>query len=65
MHPTFNDYSHLKVFMDVSFELQKERILKRNGEYMLKRFVEEWIPKENQYFETFMIKEKADIIIKL
>lgn len=65
MHPKFENYSHLKVFMDISFELQKERILKRNGEYMLKRFIEEWIPKENLYFDTFNIKEKADIIINI
>lgn len=65
MHSKFNDYSDLKVFMDIPFELQKERILKRNGEFMLKRFVEDWIPKENQYFETFHIKEKADMIIQV
>ena len=65
MHPKFENYSNLKVFMDISFELQKERILKRNGEVMLKRFVDEWIPKENKYFELFKIKEKADISIEL
>ena len=63
MHPKFNDYSNIKVFMDIPFELQKERILKRNGEYLLKRFVEEWIPKENEYFDIFKIKEKANMII--
>jgi hypothetical protein len=26
---------------------------------MLKRFVEEWIPMERKYFETFGIKEKG------
>lgn len=65
MHPKFNEYSDLKVFIDIPYELQKERILKRNGEFMLKRFVEEWIPKENEYFDSFKIKEKANMIIQV
>ena len=65
MHPKFEEYSHLKVFMDIPKEIQKDRILKRNGEFMLKRFVEEWIPKENEYFDSFKIKEKANMIIQV
>lgn len=65
MHPKFNNYSHFKIFMDITDDLQKDRILKRNGERMLKRFVEEWIPKENAYFECFNIKENADFIMNI
>ena len=44
--------------------MQSERILKRNGENMLKRFTEEWIPLENKYFKEFKIEEKADLVIR-
>lgn len=60
-HPYFGDAYNLRVFLDISPEEQKKRILLRNGEFMLKRFVSEWIPKENAYFEKFNIKNAAAI----
>ena len=54
----------MKVFLDISPEEQKERILKRNGAYMLSRFVNEWIPKEETYFDTFGIRKTCDLIFK-
>ena len=63
-HPYFENYADFKIFLKVDEETQKERILKRNGEEMLKRFTNEWIPKENEYFKKFKIEEKADIILR-
>ena len=60
-HPSFGNAYDLRVFLDVLFEEQKRRILLRNGEFMLKRFLTEWIPKENAYFEKFDIKNAATI----
>ena len=62
-HPYFKEYMDHKVFLSINRETQIARILKRNGEKMLQRFVNEWIPKEDLYFETFQIKEKANIIL--
>lgn len=62
LHPYFGDAYDLKIFMDLDEETQKQRILARNGAYMLERFVGEWIPKENAYFEKFGIREKCDIV---
>ncbi len=39
----------IAVFMDVSAELQLQRILARNGEIKLRRFKSEWIPLEEAY----------------
>lgn len=63
-HPYFENYADFKIFLKIDEETQRERILKRNGEEMLKRFTNEWIPKENKYFNEFKIEEKADIIIR-
>lgn len=62
LHPHFGDRADLAFFLEISDELQIERIRNRNGEWMLKRFVEEWIPMEHKYFEAFRIKEKAIVI---
>ena len=34
-----------------------------NGAEMLPRFLEEWIPKEEAYFQTFGIQEICDIVL--
>ena len=62
-HPYFKDSYDLRIFCEITSKEQEERILKRNGEYMLQRFKNEWIPKENQYFESFLIKRGADMIL--
>ena len=64
LHPYFHNYADLSIFLDIDSDLQVERITKRNGERLANRFVSEWIPKENLYFETYKIKENADIVIK-
>ena len=62
-HPCFGDIYDLRVFMDVEDERQRERVKKRNGADMLPRFLEEWIPKENAYFERFCIRENCDYLV--
>lgn len=62
-HPYFREPYHLKIFCRVSKEEQRERIRRRNGERMLKRFLEEWIPKEDAYFKRFSIMETSDIVL--
>ncbi len=63
-HPYFENYADFKIFLKVDEETQKKRILNRNGEEMLKRFINEWIPMENKYFNEFKIEENSDIIIR-
>lgn len=63
LHPNYQDFYDLKIFLYTPESIQQSRILKRNGPYMLKRFQEEWIPLENQYFNTFKIKEVSDYIM--
>lgn len=65
MHPHFSGYYDLSVFLDISEDAQKRRILHRNTPNMAKRFFNEWIPYENTYFSQLKIKEKCDLIIKI
>jgi len=63
MHPDLLPYYGLKVFLAVSEEEQKARLLRRNGEVFAQRFFNEWIPLEESYFQAYQIRNKADLII--
>ncbi len=64
MHPSLQKFYDYTVFLSCPYEQQLERIRIRNGEKMLKNFVEKWIPMENAYFNTFHIKEKCEAVIE-
>lgn len=61
MHPALSDYYDLSVFLDITPELQRERIQKRNSPKMAERFFNEWIPLERAYFEKMNVKERCDV----
>jgi uridine kinase len=65
MHPVFQPFYDVMVFLEVDEDTQKRRILSRSNEHMLKRYLTEWIPLENQYFDAFDIRNNADLIHKV
>jgi len=64
MHPTLAASYDLKIFVHVSAMEQERRIFKRNGKEMLKRFLFEWIPRENRYFEEMRIREQCHLVFE-
>lgn len=65
MHPKFERYYDLSVYLDIDKEYQKARILRRNSEEHAKRFFEEWIPLEDVYFTEHGIKGSSDVVISV
>ena len=63
LHPELRDFYDLKIFIQVDEGVQKERILARNGEKMLQRILNEWIPLEKAYFEACGVKDCCDLIL--
>lgn len=63
MHPELADYYDLSVFLDISPELQKIRITKRNPPQLAERFFNEWISLEKTYFSKMQVKDRCDIPI--
>ena len=55
-------YTHLDVYKR---QEQSRRILQRNGPDMHGRFMREWVPMENRYFEEMCIREKCGFDISL
>ena len=60
-HPYFKDAYNIKIFLEISREEQKKRIIARDGEAIWPMFETKWIPMEELYFEIFKIKENSDI----
>lgn len=64
MHPSLAAYYGISVFLDIDPEYQRERILKRDP-MLAKRFFEEWIPMEREYFEKTNVAARCDTVIKI
>lgn len=58
-HPYFGDAYDLRFFCWIPEDEQIRRIRRRNGDEMLKRFREEWIPMENRYFAAFKVRDNS------
>ena len=65
MHPDLAPYYDLTVFLAVSAEKQRERILKRNAPAQAGLFFDRWIPFEQRYFAAFNVPERCDLTIFL
>lgn len=65
MHPLLADYYDYSLFLDITPELQKKRITKRNSPDMAKRFFTEWIPLEEKYFDALHIKEQCSMVLSI
>lgn len=63
MHPTLYNAYDFKIFLQADEEIQRCRILQRSGEYMLQRFLNEWIPLESKYFSEMNIAKKCDLVL--
>lgn len=63
LHPELRAAYDLKVFLDIGSEAQKERLKRRVTPEKFQRFLDEWIPLEERYFESFRVREAADLLI--
>lgn len=60
LHPLMNGAYDYRAFLSLDPQEQSRRIMERNGPKMHQRFVTEWIPMENHYFEHYRIRESCD-----
>ena len=65
MHPELEQYYDFSAFLDISPQLQTERILKRNAPQLAKRFFHEWVPLENVYFSQTNIRQRCSLVIQV
>lgn len=63
MHPALAEHYNLSVFLHITPEEQRSRILARNGAEAAQRFFDRWIPMENRYFESTNAAERCNLIL--
>lgn len=61
LHPELRGAYDMGVFLRVSPQEQSRRIRARNGESMLRRFRDEWIPMEETYFAAASVEDACEI----
>lgn len=63
LHPSIRDGYDVKAFFEIDPEKQSARILERNGPEMHRRFMEQWIPMENEYISRCGVKDVCRIFL--
>ena len=61
--PLIGSHADLKLFVWVDAALQRERILRRNGEEIARLFFERWIPLENAYFSHYRFPDASFVTV--
>ncbi|MCR4743751.1 MAG: uridine kinase [Lachnospiraceae bacterium] len=64
-HPELFNVYDFRIALTISEELQKERIIKRNGPERYEIFKNKWIPLEEKYFRNLNIMERVDLMAEL
>ena len=57
------DYFDKVIFSVISKDEQLYRLNKRENEYYLQKYLNEWIPREEEYYESFDFVSNANILI--
>lgn len=65
MHPDLADCYDLSAFLRISPELQRARVLARNGPEAGKRFFTQWIPLEERYFAALDPAGRCDLVLEV
>ena len=63
MHPSLQSLYDAAVFLAVSPQAQLDRLRARESAGMLDRFIHEWIPLEQAYFDAYRIRETCALAI--
>lgn len=62
MHPELRDFYTDTVFLRAPADMQRERIIERNGDYA-EVFFSKWIPMENEYIEATQTMRRCEFLL--
>ncbi len=60
-HPLLRKHYDLRIFLTISPEEQRRRILSRNGPEQAEMFFSRWIPLEERYFDAFDVQSTCQL----
>ena len=62
LHPLLDFPYNYKVFLTIDSNEQRHRCLERNDRDLYQRYLEEWIPLENLYFQYYRPQDNCNLI---
>lgn len=63
LHPALRRYYDRAVFLTCTPQVQRERLLGRDGPDRLPMFLERWIPLEEAYFTAYGLPQGCDLVL--
>lgn len=63
LHPALRAFYGLQIFLTCAPEVQRARLLNREGEVRLHTFLERWIPLEETYFCSYHLPDGCDFLL--
>lgn len=57
LRPDLRDAYDLRIFLTAPWSVREDRLRQRGGEGCLKRFVDQWIPLEDHYFQAHQVAQ--------
>lgn len=63
LRPNLRDAYDLRIFLTAPWAVRQARLRQRGGEGCLQRFLDQWIPLENQYFQAFQVPQCCHMIL--
>ena len=65
LHPALGPYYDLALFLKAEPGSQRARLQSRYDAARFQRAMEEWVPRENAYFQTYNIPAKCDFVFTM
>lgn len=65
LHPLLSPHYGLTAFLRVHPDLQRSRVLARNGPEVGERFFTQWIPLEERYFAALRLADHCDLTLEV
>ena len=62
-HPQIAMIYNLKIYMNIDYKTQLRSIVERHGKERASQYKSYWVPKANEYFKAYEIKENSDLVL--
>lgn len=63
LRPDLRDAYHLRLWVEAPWPVREERLKQRGGPGCVARFLQQWIPMEDRYFQAFQVRDCCHLTV--